>query len=724
MRARGGPVGRRRRRGPLGPFVGAVVVGAACAAAGSVSPAGAVTVDSPWPGWQTVGPAPSLRGEAAVANHGATVAIRLRQGPGPVPLVVRSGARWRHVVAPVPEPALPDDPVAPGAGASAPSDSAAAIAVPGPRALVLYRGCGVVHSDDLGGRWTRTGLPGCDPGDPGRFTFADELHGIVAVGRDSAAPRWSTADGGRTWSGPLPAAQLPWGTRRGFRTGESGAATGSRPIEVTQDGGATWRPVTLRRPDGTRAPIVSAPAWFWAVGSSGTTGVFLATAAGRYVSDDDGLTFADAPGVERWTPPDPGDGSWSGLDVACDRGVCHVELGGSGKGGSISAGDSWTVPAWVARGDVAPPTPVRYRLDRTLEEDDDGVSGAAVVARYGCPATTLASPEREPVVLNDGDDDDPLFGGATTVGPVGPAGEPALLAGGRLWTTRSGRWWRVTAPGSGCVRAVVTRGSAVLALVGPDGTDDERVHLMRRGPGVRWHSVARLGAREPTDVAWGTGGALLALPAAGRRAGGVAQVRRGRVRLPATGTVRAGGFARVDARDRVAVAWRGSRPRVSGDGGRTWRPVRGLRHPTDVQVVDSRRVVAIEAGRLRVSARGDRSPRPGVPGPPCRGRGAGRSRARDAGRRAHLAHGPYAVPDAGGRGLVRRARSAPAGRRLRRRVAPAPGRRTLIGPPAGPGPGDGRGGLSARRRRSASGCRCRRPRARRAAASSCPCPPC
>ncbi|MEV4420271.1 hypothetical protein AB0L40_09895 [Patulibacter sp. NPDC049589] len=593
MRVRGGLTAGDRPWARRAAAACALVAALGSAAAGA-APARAMTVDSPWRGWQTVGPPPSLRGEATIDDDGGTVAIRLHDRPDRAVLLVRDARRWRHVVAPFPRGLVgtretpSSDP-----SASVPPIPGSTVAVPAPRTVLLQRGCALTRSADLGTTWTSTALPRCTPGEyPGTFRFADGRRGLVNV--DGLA--WATADGGRSWRGPVAADEKlsVLGVRRDFRIAD-GSAGGPRELQVTHDSGTTWTAVSL--------PHGAALGSFWAFGTSGATGVFLATERGRYVSDDDGATFTDAPGADRWSPPNAGDGSWSSNAVRCDRGVCTVTVDGTGKGGSITASESWTIPAWVARGDTAPPARPQFTLSRTVEGDFHDYEDPTFDRLWGCPANR-PDYDDEPMALSSGTDDDPGLGGATTPGGIGRSGLTALLAGDRLWIQRAGRWSAVPAPARGCVQAVVARGRTLVALVS-DGQEYPELRVVVRRPGARWRTLSAVDDTA-ADLAVTPTGPLLPIPGGVNLTGGVDRLVGRRQRTATTAPGSSGGFARIDAHGRVVLAWGRSTPQVSADGGRTWRRVRGLHAPSDVQILDRRHLVAVQSGRLLSSSDGGR----------------------------------------------------------------------------------------------------------------------
>jgi photosystem II stability/assembly factor-like uncharacterized protein len=153
----------------------------------------------------------------------------------------------------------------------------------------------VITTDDGGGHWSRVAPAGTPPVIPGEAAFAasntqlavqGSSNAWIATGGGAEARVFRTTDRGRTWN--VSSTGRPGGASAGlfgiaFSDARNGLAVGGdyrieRGITDyairTSDGGVTWKPAGVMRPDGTTQGLAlvprSAPPLFVAVGARGT----------------------------------------------------------------------------------------------------------------------------------------------------------------------------------------------------------------------------------------------------------------------------------------------------------------------------------------------------------------------------------------------------------------------------------------------------------------------
>lgn len=379
--------------------------------------------------------------------------------------------------------------------------------------------------------------------------------------------------------------------------GPSGVVT---RLERSDDGGGTWTTVDVPGVP-TRNPFVDESARAAAVGTPGTLAggaVVVPVGDGLAVSDDDLRTF------RRVVPP--------GADprVLCDPvGACLVDVLDPER-----PGQRFAVPFdGHVFGDRRPHLP-----DQVVAS----AGGVLIGVGPGPVSGTTIGPPGGPAVVRSEDGgrswaaDPRIPGGVAAIPTTGAGTLRARTAAGRLELTRDGVAWTVVPlPGIDPLVAVAgtSRSPVALDLRG-------RVHEWADGRWSSW-SAAAVGPRAVAvagdlTVVAGRDGVLV------RTASGVRRTLRiadGRVRgVRGTALVLGRGFGGVAARGRTLFAWGVEDGRTppddpaeggvvrSGDGGRTWRRVRGPRYADDVQLLDGGVVLLGSRARLWRSSDGGR----------------------------------------------------------------------------------------------------------------------
>ena len=247
--------------------------------------------------WQprlaTAGPSPS---PTASAPFSTIVPGSIRVGSEDVAWVSTAtrlyrtadgGTRWMDVPAP--------GPYVPALGVAPDADTLFLVA-PEPVATVWV-------TRDSGRSWAEVPFPREDGSTPPTLTFATPSHGFARFQQDASPVRiYETADGGRTWTGPvvrdtpeagMPYGGMPWLPRRekGVIWSSNGKAD-NQPFDdrlmISEDGGATWQ--EGRFPTGPGAPKdeLKSVDGLWADGTGRVVLVMSLGDGQRLYSSEDG----------------------------------------------------------------------------------------------------------------------------------------------------------------------------------------------------------------------------------------------------------------------------------------------------------------------------------------------------------------------------------------------------------------------------------------------------
>jgi photosystem II stability/assembly factor-like uncharacterized protein len=194
-------------------------------------------------------------------------------------------------------------------------------------------------------------FPGEAGAEPPTLTFPSPSHGFARFGLDGPAVRiYETADGGRTWTGPvvrdLPGAGMPLGTPGSAKgvlwlsNGKADNEPSDNRLAYSVDGGATWQ--EGRFPTGPQAPKndLKGIDGLWADGT-GRVVLAMNTPDGPqlYVSDDGGQSWRFVRSWRGYLSGNVGVGYHVAL-LSSDEWVV-VAQDGSGSWSTVDGGASW-----------------------------------------------------------------------------------------------------------------------------------------------------------------------------------------------------------------------------------------------------------------------------------------------------------------------------------------------------------------------------------------------